>query len=126
MTARKGRRIGDEAKADVKQLETLELAVIVEKTLDDILGTSYLNTQSGFYLVVYIVVEQFRLDLLREDVIGETLNAHIAELFDMDAATNRVFEKILMWSSFIAPITMFVQRKTETTIADKDTVFAKA
>lgn len=45
-------------------------------------------------MVVHIVVEQAILDLLRKDVIGKTLDAHIAKPFDTDAVPDRLSKSL--------------------------------
>lgn len=120
------RCISNEAQAPIKQLVTDELAMLVEGSLDDIPCTSYCNAQSGIRSVVYRVLEQVMLDLLRKDVIEETMDAHIAKVLNTYAAADEISEKLLTSSSFIAPITTFVPYKTNLFIVDQNTVFAKA
>lgn len=80
------RRIGDEAKAAMKQLVPEELATLVEESLDDILCMSYHNAQIGILSDMYNVLGQVLWDLLREDLSSETLDAHTANFFDTHAA----------------------------------------
>lgn len=99
---------------------------LVEEFLDDILRKSYRNAQSGILSAVHYVEEQDVLDQLRKEVVGETLDVHIAKFLDMDAAADRVSKKLLTSSSLMAPVVTFVQRKSDTAIADKGTEFTKA
>lgn len=66
------------------------------------------------------------MDLLREDVIKETLDALVAILFDTGEASDWFYKKPLTSSSFMAPIVKFVQRKTDNIKADKITILTKA
>lgn len=66
------------------------------------------------------------LYLLRREVISETLTAHIAKLFDIGPAANRLRKKLLIQIVITAQIPMFVQRKTDTAIADPNTELAKS
>lgn len=75
---------------------------------------------------MYNVVEQERLDILRKDVIEETQDAYRAKLFKNDAVADRLSKKLLSSSSLTAPIATIVRRRTDTTIADQNAVFAKA
>lgn len=74
---------------------------------------------------MYSDVEQILLDLLPKDVIGDTLEAHIAKFLDTDEFTDRVQKKLLTSSSFMASIATYVHRKTNTAIADRNIVFTK-
>lgn len=65
------------------------------------------------------------LDLLQNDVTGRILDTHIAKFFDTCAGIDRLLKKLFTLSSFMAPITTFLQRKTNTTIDDKYIVVAK-
>lgn len=118
------RCIGDEAKAAGKYLVAQELSRFVEDSLKSILCTLYHNTQSGICLVVYSVVEKVMLDRLRNSVIGETLDTHIAIFFDTDAGTDRLSKELLASSSFITPMATFIRLETNNSIADQNTVMA--
>lgn len=78
--------IAREVRSAVSDLVTTELATVLEESLENILRESFHNWQSGIRSVVYNVLEQVILDLLRKDVIGETLEAHIGKVFDTDEA----------------------------------------
>lgn len=49
-----------------------------------------------------------------------------SKILDTDAAIDRISNKLLTWSTFMAPIGTFVQCKMDKDIADKKTEFAKA
>lgn len=66
-----------EGKSAAMQLATNKMAILVEEVLDDILRKTFCNMQSDSWLVVYNVAEQWMLDFLLEDVIEQTLHAHI-------------------------------------------------
>lgn len=70
----------------MNDLATNLLVRIVKESLDDILWTSFHNTKSVMQSVIYSVIELAKLDLLRKDVTGKTLEAHIAKLINNDAA----------------------------------------
>lgn len=101
-------QLGDEANDALNRLVTVELAMFVEETSDDILHMSYLSEQSGIRSVVHNDVEQVMLDLLFKEVIGETLDDQTARLFDTNAAANRLPKKFLTLSSLSSPIATFV------------------
>lgn len=48
------------------------------------LRKTFHNAQKGVQSVHYIVVQRKIFDLLRKDVIAETVSAQIAELFNTD------------------------------------------
>lgn len=50
-------------------------------------------------------------DPLRKDVTGETLDAHLAKLFDTDASADRLSRDLLTSSSFMALIATFYDDK---------------
>lgn len=80
----------------------------------------------SFRSVVYNIVQQVMLDLLRKEVICKTLNAHFAKFFNREAATYRPSRKILTLSSIMAPVVPFVRRSTDSAIADRGNVASKA
>lgn len=100
--------------------------MLVEGSLDGPLRPTYHITQSVIRLVVYNVAELVMWDQLRKDVIRETLDATTAKPFDTDTAVDRLSKKLLTSSSFMVPITTFLQRRIDTAIADKFTVLKKA
>lgn len=65
------------------------------------------------------------LDLLRRDFIGEILEAQLERFFDNYAATDTDPKKLVTSSSFMIPITTFVQRKSDCPITDQKHVIAK-
>lgn len=74
------RRIGDIAKAAVKQLVQDELAMLVEEFLYEIFRTLYHEAQTGVRPVVHNVVEQILFEKCRKHALCETLEAHISEI----------------------------------------------
>lgn len=115
-------------KGVMKQLVAEELAtlVLIEELLDDILRLSHHNAQSEIRSAMYNVREQIMLDLLRKEIIGETLGGHVAKLLDTDAAINRLSKELLTSSLFVALIVTFVQLENGSAIADQNTVLATA
>lgn len=71
-----------EVKHEVTELDRTELSTMIEEWLEEILWKSFHNVQSCIQSVIYNVVEQDMLNLLRKDVIKETIDAHIAKFFD--------------------------------------------
>lgn len=63
---------------------------------------------------------------LREEVIGETLDAPIGKILDTDVAANRLLKKLLTSRSFMRPIATFIRHNTDSAIAVQNTVLAKA
>lgn len=53
---------------------------------------------------MYIDVEQIMLYLIRMDVIGDTLDAHEAKLFDTDAAADKLSQRLLTSNTFVAQL----------------------
>lgn len=81
-----GDMIEREVKSCVKKLDTTKLLTMGEKELNDILRASSHNSQSCIRSVVLNSLQQAMLNLLRKDVIEETLSSHIAECFDTNTA----------------------------------------
>lgn len=109
--------IAAQVKRATKQIVAKEITTLVEESLDDILQCAYENARSGVRSVVYNVVEQVVFDLIRQDVIGETLDKHISAYLDTENAADKVCDKLLSNNSFMTPIATFVKRKTNETIA---------
>lgn len=61
-----------------------------------------------------------------KEVIGETLDSHIAKFFDSYVATEWLSKQLLILSSFMAPIATFVRRKTRINLSNENKVFAKS
>lgn len=59
------------------------------------------------------------LDMLREDVFGETLDAHKAKVPDKDAADDWFSKGVLTTSSFMGSVSTYVRRETDTAMNDK-------
>lgn len=70
------------------------LSIMVKKSLEDILRMKFQSAQSGIPSVVYIVVEQEMLGLLRKDFIGETLDAFITKGFLHWCSSKWVVEEV--------------------------------
>lgn len=87
---------------------------MVEKLFDDNLRTTFHHVQSGIGCVVYNAFGQDMLEMLRKEVIVKTLDAHIAKIFDTNAAAGRVSKRLLTSSSFMARVATLAQRITDT------------
>lgn len=96
--------IAREVKSAVKDLVANELSTMIEELLDDILRKSLQNGQMDIRAVVYNTVDQVMLDVLHTDVNGDTLDAHIANFFDTDAAIDRLSQRWLTSNPFMLPI----------------------
>lgn len=83
--------IAREVKSAIWELVANEMVTTVEEALDDFLRKTLCNARSGVRSVIYNVVKQSMLDLLCQDIIGETLDAHMAMYFDTDAGA-KVFK----------------------------------
>lgn len=57
--------------------------------------------------------------MLRKEVIGDTLDSHIARLFDTDADSDRLSKRFLFSSTFMGPIATFVRRKPDAAMEEK-------
>lgn len=77
-----------EGKFALKQLVANQLTFIVEKSLEANYQVSYRNLQSTFQLMMYNVVEQVMLDMLRIDIIRETFDARNVNCFGIDGAND--------------------------------------
>lgn len=88
----------------VKKMATNKLCSTVQESLNEILKASFHHVQRRIRLVVYSVVEQVMLDLLRKEVIWETLGVHKAKFIDKDAAVEGFSKRLLACSSLMAPI----------------------
>lgn len=84
---------GEEAKAVVQKSVTNKFLNLAEGTLDDILCTSYHKAQSCTWSVIDNPVEQVMLNLLRKDVIAQTVSSHIARFFGAEAGSDCVSKK---------------------------------
>lgn len=86
------------------------MSTLVKKLLDDILSMSIHNAHCIMQSVVFNIVEQVMVYLLRLKVIGETLDAQLAKFFDAFAAAERVSvsKRLLALSLFIAHFATFL------------------
>lgn len=82
--------IAREVKFPFKKLATTKISTMVKEKLDEILRTSFHNTESSLRSVDYNVVEPVALDVVHKGNIEETLDAHMAKFFDSNAAARRV------------------------------------
>lgn len=71
-------------------------------------------------------MEKVMLDLLRKFVIGEKVDAQIANIFHNNAATDLLSKKLLTSSKYTASVATFVRRKTSSADAYQSTVLEKA
>lgn len=60
---------------------------MVEEALHDVLRSTLYNAEKGVRSVVFNALKHVMLDLLHKDVIGEALNAHTADAFSTDEAS---------------------------------------
>lgn len=109
-----------EVKSAIKKPIENELMTMVEGSLEDILRTLLHNAESGTRSVVYIVVEQVMLALLRKKVVRDTLNADIVNYCNTDVAANKLSKRLMTSSSFMTPITTFVRQKMDTAMESKN------
>lgn len=75
------------------------MATMIENAMDKFIRKTFYNSQNDTCCVVYNVVEQLVLDLLRGSFFIETLDAHIPKFFDRDETTE-AFPKRQLTSTF--------------------------
>lgn len=92
---------------------------MVEELSVDILMTLFHNAQNSIRTVIYDVLEQLMLDLVCEELIRELLKAHITKYIYADAGVAGFSKRLLTARSFMAPIAIFVKRKTVTSMNEK-------
>lgn len=68
----------------LKELVATKMAAMVENALGKFLLEMFLDVRSGVRSSIYNVVEPIVLDPLSRYVPGIALDAHIANIFDMD------------------------------------------
>lgn len=103
-----------EPNAAVKEMVTNELSTIIEESLHDILKWSIHTEQRQIQSVVYSIVWQVMLDLVRKDIPGQKLDAHIANHFDHYAAAEGLKWSVLPLSWFVRPIATSFRCETDT------------
>lgn len=115
-----------EVKYAVKQLVTTKLSTMVEESLDDIMRTSLRNAQTSILSVVYNVVEKVILELVRNNVIRETLGTQPVKFIETDAVSEGLLKMLLASSSFMEPIATFLRRQKDTAMEQRkySTAFA--
>lgn len=84
---------------------------MVEEALDDILHMTLHEAQSGVQWVVYNVHEQVMLDMIRQGISGETLDAHITKFLDTDEDIEGFLKRLLRSTSFKLLILTLVRQK---------------
>lgn len=119
------RRVLDELIAVVKQLVAKELMKLVQETLNGILHTLYHNVQSG---ILFGLVERLGASNTKSIAYGlhwSDPDSHIVKFFNTHAPADRLSEERRPSSTLMALIATSVCRKTDSTIADPNTVIAK-
>lgn len=92
---------------------------MVEESLVDILRRLLINEESGILYVVHNAFEQVTLNVVRKEVIGDLLDAHIEISFNAHVPVHKLLEKLLTSSSFMAPIAMFIRPIRDTFMKKK-------
>lgn len=92
---------------------------MAEEPLDEVLRTTLHNAQRGVRSAVYKVFKEVMLHLIREEIIEETLKAHIASYFDANAASTGLSKMLLVSCAFMAPIAKLAGRKTNNAIENE-------
>lgn len=116
--------IAREVRSAVKELITNELTTIVEESLEDMLQALLHNAQSGIPSISYNVSEQVMVDLIRKQFIPDTMNAHVANYFNMDVAADKLSKGWLTSGSFRALIAALVRRKLYLVMDEKKCIVA--
>lgn len=70
--------ITKEGKSTKKELVASELSTLIEKSPDNVLRKSLHNVQSSIRSGIYNIIEQVMWDLLRRDIIEDSLSVHVA------------------------------------------------
>lgn len=96
-----------------------ERATMVDEPLNGVLHKMIHNAESGLRSVLYNVVEQVMVDMLQRDVIGKTLDAHIAKFLCTDEVAEGVSTRLLTLPFLMAPMGTSVRRKTDTATEKK-------
>lgn len=78
--------------------------------MHSILSTSLHNLQSGIRWVVYNIIEDVMLDLLRKGVIWEMIDAHII-VFNTDGDAEGLSKRLLVPNLFMTPVATFWHEK---------------
>lgn len=110
--------IAREVKFTVKDLTPTELDIMVE-SVENILRTLLHPMQRSIRSIIYFIVEQVMMGLFPRGVIGDTLDAQIAQYFMTDALTEGRPKKLLAFSSFMKPTATLVLIRTDTTMDEK-------
>lgn len=103
----------------MKELVSNETAKMVERASDEVLRDTLRKAQNGFGAFVYNVVELVMMDLLRRDVIGDTLDAHVARFFEKDEAAEGLWKRMFTSTSFMGRIENFAGHRMDTATEDK-------
>lgn len=77
------------------------------------------NAQTSIQAVVYRVVEQVVIDLLRNEFMEEMMEANIARFLGNDASAEVLSERSQALSSFMTRIAIFVGRKVNPAMEDE-------
>lgn len=64
--------------------------MLIQKSLDDTSHKSLQTARRDIWLVLCNIIEEVILKLLRKDVIGDTSDAHLADLIDADEVTDNL------------------------------------
>lgn len=84
---------------------------MVKEPLDDLICKALHNAQNGVRFVLHYVIEQVMLCTIRNDVIGEIRDDHVANYFKSDPAADELLERLLTSTSFMQLITRLVRRR---------------
>lgn len=90
--------IAQEVKSTVKKLVAIDMVTMGQEVLDQISRKTLQIVQTGVRSVVCKAVEQVMLDVLRKNVIRETLDAQTAKYFDTDAAAEWLSKRLFISS----------------------------
>lgn len=61
------------------------------------------------------------MDLLRREVIADSLEAHIAKIFDTDSAGYRLSQRLFTSNTFMASIETLLRQNIDSTVEQKYT-----
>lgn len=97
--------IAAETKRNIHELITVETSTRIDEALDHAFHTYIQRTEGRVRTLVYDVIEKVLLYLIRQEVLGETIDIHISKYFEV-GKTAEIFTNKLLFAikNFMTPI----------------------
>lgn len=114
-----GVAIAKKLKSTGKDLAIIEMSPMIGEHCTIYYTSPCISCKEAFYQSCKSGLSKVHFDLLREGVMRDKLDAHIAKFFDPDAAADRLSKRSLTSSKPMGPIAIFARGKTDTAIEDK-------